>query len=335
MLQRTGMARNANARPRRDKAAGPLVALKLKLTLVVLGVSPKDLCRRFSSVNPNTAFTIQNAYKWLGGKSAPRISHVYNEWASILGGDLTGSFIAAASFEEFAATLSARYKIPSTTLADLMRGSPSDRQTPSVSPSDEGQWFTNQLLTGRYLAFSLAWSQAQAGKLILGRVEISRIGSGLNLTYSESLFGRSVIMDGAVVCDGRTAQSLAVCRETGRFYLFALCVPAPPANLIGGIFSGSALHDFGARPCASRILFVRDHSTDAIADSNRSTYLEPSRELVSGALADIGYGPEDDRLRVADHLNTFLRAEERTGLLEATPAGLGALGLLLDRLRNA
>ncbi|MET0427060.1 MAG: hypothetical protein ABW026_01050, partial [Microvirga sp.] len=201
--------------------------------------------------------------------------------------------------------------------------------------SDEGLWFTNQLLVGRYLALSLAWSQAQSGKLILGQVDISRTASGLNLTYSESLFGRSVIMDGAVVCDGRTAQSMAVCRETGRFYLFALCVPAPPANLIGGIFSGSALHDFGARPCASRILFVRDHSSDAVVDRTRSTYLEPSRELISGALADLGYGPADDRLGVAEHLKSFLRADERTGLLEATPGSVGALGLLLDQLRSA
>src|SRR4051812_3166054 len=112
MIQRTMLDSGFEARPRRERSAGPLVALKLKLTLVVLGISPKDLCRRFTSVNPLTAFTIQNAYKWLGGKSAPRMSQVYNEWARILGGDLTGSFIAAASFEEFATALSAQYTIP-------------------------------------------------------------------------------------------------------------------------------------------------------------------------------------------------------------------------------
>jgi hypothetical protein len=336
MLQHTIGTGGSDTRPKRERAAGSLVALKLKLTLVALGMSPKDLCRRFSAVNPTTAFTIQNAYKWLGGKSAPRISQVYNEWACILGGGLTGSFIAAASFEEFATALSTHYNVPSTTLAELLREASSTRQTPSVSSPDEGQWFTNQLLTGRYLAFSLAWSQAQAGKLILGQVEIGRNGaSGLRLTYSEALFGRVVVMDGAVVCDGRTAQSMAVCRESGRCYLFALCVPPPPANLIGGVFSGSALHDFGARPCASRILFIRDHSAADSSDSNRPTYLEPSRTLIGRALAGLGYGPEEERLGVAEHLKTFLMAEERTGLLEATPDSVGALGLLLDRLGNS
>jgi hypothetical protein len=312
-----------------------LIALKLRLTLVALGISPKDLCRRFSVVNPTTAFTIQNAYKWLGGKSAPRILQVYSEWACILGGDLTGSFIAAASFEEFATALSAHYNVPSAILAELMREASSTRRVTSVSPPDEGQWFTNQLLTGRYLALSLAWSQAQSGKLILGQVEIGRDDtSGLRLTYSEALFGRVVVMDGAVVCDGRTVQSMAVCRESGRCYLFALCVPPPPANLIGGVFSGSALHDFGARPCASRILFIRDHAAASSSDSSRSTYLEPSQDLIGRALADLGYGPEQERLGFAEHLKTFLMAEERTGLLEATPESVGALGLLLDRLRN-
>ncbi|MXQ12631.1 hypothetical protein [Microvirga makkahensis] len=312
-----------------------MVALKLKLTLVALGISPKDLCRRFSAVNSATSFTLQNAYKWLGGKSAPRMSQVYDEWARILGGDLTGSFIAAASFEEFATSLSAHHRVPTTTLAELMREASSTGQASSAFPLDGGTWSINQLLMGRYLALSLAWSQAQSGKLILGQVDISRNGtSGLKLTYSEALFGRIVIMDGAVICDGRTAQAMAVCRESGRCYLFALCVPSPPANLIGGVFSGSALHDFGARPCASRILFIRDHSAADASGRSRTTYLEPLGKLISRELADLGYGPEDERLDCAEHMKEFLLPEGGTGLLEATPDSVGALGLLLDRLSN-
>src|SRR5919112_1632919 len=98
-------------RSAREGVASPTLALKLRLTLVALGVTPKDLCGRFSAVNPNTAFTPQNAYKWLSGKSAPRMSQVYNDWAHVLGGDLTGAFIAASLFEEFASTVSARYDI--------------------------------------------------------------------------------------------------------------------------------------------------------------------------------------------------------------------------------
>lgn len=317
----------------RDRTAGPSVALKLRLTLVALGMSPKDLCRRFSDVNPTTTFTIQNVYKWLGGKSTPRVLQVYNEWACVLGGDLTGSFIAAASFEEFAIALSAHYNVPNAALAELIREASSTRQEPLESPPDEGQWSTNRLLTGRYLALSLAWSQAQSGKLILGEVEVGPNDAlGLGLTYTEALFGRMVVMKGAIVCDGRTAQSMAVCRQSGRYYLFALCVPPPPANLIGGVLSGSALHDFGARPCASRILFIRDHSSADSIDRSRSTYLEPSPTLIDHVLADLGYGPEKERLGCGEHVRRFLIAEERTGLLDATPGSVAALGSLLDRL---
>jgi len=276
---------------------------------------------------------MQNAYKWMGGKSSPRLSQVYREWACILGGDITGPFIAASSFEEFAAALSAHYMIPGTTLAEFMREESLISHAPSGSNLNEGQWSTNRLLMGSYLALSLAWSQAQSGKLIRGRAEVVRNGAeGLRLTYTEALFGREVAMDGAVICDGRTAQSMAICRETGRCYLFALCVPSPPANLIAGLFSGSALHDFGARPCASRILFIRNHLVESSFDHGRCTYFEPSPALISHALAEAGYGSENERLGSAVHLRRFLIATDRTGLLEATPARVAELALMLDRM---
>jgi hypothetical protein len=74
----------------------------------------------------------------------------------MLEGDLTGSFNAAVSFEEFATALSAHYHVPSATLAALMREASSTLQAHSASAQDEGQWFTDHLLTGSYLALSLA-----------------------------------------------------------------------------------------------------------------------------------------------------------------------------------
>jgi hypothetical protein len=75
--------------------------------------------------------------------------------------------------------------------------------------------------------------------------------------------------------------------------------------------------------------------TNSISEGSFSTYLEPSRDIIGGALTGLGYGPEEERLGVAERLKAFLMAEERTGLLEAAPDGVGALGLLLDRLRNS
>src|SRR4051794_17883603 len=98
---------------------------------------------------------------------------------------------------------------------------------------------------------------------------------------------------------------MPICRDSGRCYLFALCVPLPPANLIGGVFSGSALHDFGARPCASRILFIRDHSAADNCDRSRPTYLELSGDRLSRELADLGYTLEEERLGCAEHLKNL------------------------------
>jgi hypothetical protein len=323
----------SGTRSAREGVAGPTLALKLKLTLVALGITPKDLCGRFAAVSPNTAFTPQNAYKWLSGKSAPRMSQIYNEWAHVLGGDLTGAFIAAASFEEFATAVSARYDIPSGTLAELRREATKVREASPGTPPARVQGSANQLLPGHYLAMSPAWSRAQSGKLIRGQVEISPEGtSGLRLAYSETLFGRVFDMDGAVFCDGQTFQSTVKSPESTRCYFFALRVPSPPANLIGGMLSGSALHDIDARPVASRVLFIRDHSANRKSCGGGFTYFEPSAVLISSALIDLGYGPEDECLASAEQLRAFLMAEQSMGLMEAPLDSLGALGLLLDRL---
>jgi hypothetical protein len=323
----------SGTRSAREGVESSTLALKLRLTLVALGTTPKDLCGRFAAVNRNTAFTPQNAYKWLSGKSAPRMSQVYSDWAHVLGGDLTGAFIAAASFEEFAGAISARYDIPSATLAELRQEATPVRKASPGTPSDRVQGSANQLLVGHYLAISPAWSRAQSGKLIRGQVEISLEGtSGLRLAYSETLFGRVFAMDGAVFCDGQTLQTTVKSPESTRCYFFALRVPSPPANLIGGMLSGSALHDIDARPVASRVLFIRDYSAIRKTYGNGFTYFEPSAALISNALIDLGYGPEDECLASAEHLRAFLMAEQLTGLMEAPLDSLGALGLLLDRL---
>ena len=51
-----------------------LLAAKLQLTSIALNCTThKEICGRFSSVNALTAFTPQNAYKWLKGKATPRL----------------------------------------------------------------------------------------------------------------------------------------------------------------------------------------------------------------------------------------------------------------------
>ncbi len=315
-----------------ERVSGSPVALKFKLTLLALGASPKDLCNHFAAVNPRTAMTQQNAYKWLAGKSAPRMFQVYDDWARVLGGDLTGAFIAAASIHEFATSISARYAIPSTALKDLMHDVPQDRELGPLVSSANGTWAADQLFLGRYLALSPAWSPAQAGKLILGHTEVvQENGAVPQLTYSEIFFGQRVDMVGALHCDGRTAQSMVRCRQSGKYFFFAFQVPPPPANLIGGVFSGSAIHDASARPVACRILLVRDHAKDRQL-TNRATYMAASADLIGGLLVSLGYDREKDCLSLADRFQAFLMGEASPALLDIQPNALGQLGQELDSL---
>ncbi|MDF2810212.1 MAG: hypothetical protein K0S56_1243 [Microvirga sp.] len=105
------------------------LANKLRLTSLALGnATLKELCGRFAEVNP-TVLTIENCYKWMRGKTEPRVSSVYSDWALVLGGGLTASFIAASTFDEFAAAVQAFHSIPEAALAKLREQSSVPLQT--------------------------------------------------------------------------------------------------------------------------------------------------------------------------------------------------------------
>ncbi|KAA2235929.1 hypothetical protein [Salinarimonas soli] len=318
--------------PMRERMGGSPVALKLKLTMAALGVSPKDLCNRFVAVNARTAMTQQNVYKWLSGRATPRLFQVYDDWARVLGDDLTGAFIAAASVKEFARVIADRFAVPGTTVERILRDAAETREEVTSAPASPQTWSAAQLFLGRFVALSPAWSPAQSGKLILGHVEITQgAGAAFQLAYSEQLFGHLIEMTGALSCDGRTAQSMVMCRQSGKYFFFALQVPPPPASLICGVFAGSAIHDATARPVACRIVFVRDHSVDAIR-SERQNYMDPSPALIAGLMADMGYGTAEGCSEPAEGLRAFLMGEPSGGLLDAPLDALGRLGMRLDYL---
>jgi hypothetical protein len=316
----------------RGRTGGSPVALKLKLTMAALGVSPKDLCNRFVAVNARTAMTQQNVYKWLSGRSTPRLFQVYDDWARVLGDDMTGAFIAAVSAKEFSTFISARFDVPGTTIEEILREAPQPREQVALSPTRPQTWAADQLFLGRFVALSLAWSPAHAGKLILGRVDITQsAGMALQLAYSELLFGQLIEMSGALSCDGRTAQSMVMCHQSGKYFFFALQAPPPPANLICGVFSGTAIHDATARPVACRIVFIRDHSVEP-ALPERPTYMAASTALIADLMADLGYGPVDGCGQLAEGLRGFLMGDPSGGLLDAPLDALGRLGMRLDDL---
>ena len=302
---------------------------KLRLTSIALGcATTKELCRRFSAVNPDTQFTLQNSYKWLHGKARPRMSGIYDDWAAVLGVGLTPQFLASASFDDFAAALGRHFFMPAEALSALRVAD----DEPEVVAGDV--WARDQILAGIYLALSPAWSKANEGRLIVGSLAVGLDPADEHaVTYRERLFGRTTPMRGRLVTDGRTAQAALTCEPTGSLYLLALNVPAPPASLVGGVLCGIALHDPESRPTASRILFVRSHALGWEALHERSRYIEAEAATIEAELAALGYAsPHGARAAAAAGLAAFFAGGERGAVIDAPAAPLARLALDLDGL---
>lgn len=306
------------------------LASKLQLTAAALGCATgKELCVRFAAVNPATAFTLENAYKWMRGKAQPRMSSVYEDWAAVLDVGLTSQFVAAASFEAFAEALAPHFFLADETVAALAAAAAEDDGA-ARSPASESSWSTEHILVGHYLAISPAWSPARRGSLIAGPVDIAARPDGwLAVRYREHLFGQTVEMAGRLAVDGRTAQGTLTCGSTGRLFYFALTVPPPPGSLVGGLFCGNALHDPDARPTAGRIAFVRDRALGPEALEARARYADADAATVATELAALGYGGAE---AVAAHLLAFLVGPPGGMTIAADAGETGAIGMALDRL---
>lgn len=314
------------------------LALKLRLTSLALCCSTyKELCARFAASNRTTLFVPQNAYKWLSGKATPRASSVYEDWARVLGGALTAPFLASSSFEEFQDAVRTRFAVPETALSALRAeaGLPPGPAAAVVASSltrENGRQSGGHWLAGAYLALSPAWSRAEAGRLSIGAVSIHADAmQRLQISYSENLFNRPILMSGSLLSDGRTAQSALTCSHTHRLFFLALNAPTPPANLIGGILSGAAVHDPDARATASRILLLRalgGRAEDLVA---RTGHLDADGALVENELAALGYHDGAARRALSAGIVDFLGASSPSSLCEAAAKDLAPLESMIAR----
>lgn len=304
------------------------LAMKLQLTAAALGCTTgKELCGRFATVNPGTAFTVENAYKWMRGKARPRLSSVYDDWAAVLGLGLSPQFLATASFEALAEALRPHVFLSDETIAGIADGA---ARVEAEAGSGSASWRSEHILVGRYLAVSPAWASTRQGSLIAGPVDITaRPGGALALSYREHLFGQTVEMSGRLAVDGRTAQCTLTCSSTGRMFYFALIVPAPPGSLVGGLFCGNALHDPDARPTACRIVFVRDRALGAEALEARARYIDADADALAAELEALGYRGSQ---AAAGSLLAFLVAPGMGLTIAADTVEAGAIGMALDRL---
>ena len=122
-------------------------AAKLRLAAATLGCSSrKEFCARFRRVNPATQCDIDRLNKWVQGRSLPRASSVYADFAGVIGSPQSGRWVADCSLEEFAAELTARTGVDAATLATP------DSLSPRGNPRATGLFGGVAMLTGTYAA---------------------------------------------------------------------------------------------------------------------------------------------------------------------------------------
>ena len=143
-------------------------ATKLRMAAAALGCnSRKELCARFRSVNPATQCDLDRLNKWVQGRSLPRASSVYADFAAVIGTAKPGRWVADCSLEEFAAELAARTGVDAATLA--MPDSLSRRGNPRAA----GLFGGIATLTGAFAAYSPAWSPHFRGRLLRGALRLA------------------------------------------------------------------------------------------------------------------------------------------------------------------
>jgi hypothetical protein len=282
----------------------------MALAAATLGCSSrKEFCARFRSVNPTTQCDIDRLNKWVQGRSLPRASSVYTDFATVIGSSQSGRWVADCSLEEFATELTARTGVDAATLATP------DSLSPRGNPRATGLFGGMAMLAGTFAAYSPAWSPHFRGRLLRGALRLVAGRNGnLIATYTESLIGRDVRLTAEAMIRGREPD--------GDLPLFiSVQMPGPPASAMCGVISGSAFVAHDSLPSACRIIFVRVPETPRLASTNR--YFDPIPGAIAAHLAELGAN-----IAESDRFDAFTRGflgtcpEQVTTEDQATFAGI-------------
>jgi hypothetical protein len=292
-------------------------AEKLRMAAATLGCSSrKEFCARFRSVNQATQCDIDRLNKWVQGRSLPRASSVYADFAAVIGSAKSGRWVADCSLEEFAAELTERTGVDAATIAMP------DSLAPRGNPRAAGLFGGMAMLTGAFAAYSPAWSPHYRGRLLRGalRLVAGRSGS-LIATYTESLIGRDVRLTAEAMIRGRSMH-FPLREPDGDLPLFiSLQVPGPPASVLCGVMSGSAFVAHDSLPSACRIVFVRVPDSSRLAGTNR--YFEPLPGAIAADLAELGANiPEAGRCDAFTRAFLGARPDQVTAQDQATFADM-------------
>lgn len=296
---------------------------KLRLTATLLGtVSRKDLAAAFRKVNPGTSFNVGRADKWLQGRARPRELQLYEDWATVLGLDRPGRWLADCGLDAFIDEVAARHGRDRAELRGHL-GLSADgaaRDEPVLS------------LAGTYVCYSHAWSPYFRGRLIRGALSVAASSRPERTTasYAEVLPTGRLQLDGWLAVDKRAVRG-EVCDATriSQYVNFSLFPPTPPVSVMAGLMFGTTLIGPDAQPSVSRIVMIHLPTRRARLDSEEA-YL-PAGRSISEDLEALGL-PIDDPSAVDRCLATFMGGGGRDGIDQVPTAGYRALVDVFDRL---
>jgi hypothetical protein len=295
-------------------------AMKLRMAAAALGCnSRKELCARFRNVNAATQCDLDRLNKWVQGRSLPRASSVYADFAAVIGTANPGRWVAECSLEAFAAELTARTGVDPATLAI------SDSLSRRGNPRAAGLFGGVAMLTGAFAAYSPAWSPHFRGRLLRGALRLASGRSGaLIATYTEFLMGRDLHLTAEAWIGGRSMH-LVVHEPDGDVPVFlSLQIPGPPASVLCGVMSGVAFVSNEPLPSSCRIIFIRVPDTPRLNATNR--YFDPVPGAIAFDLVELGLNVPE-----ADRLDAFAREFLGTSPNQVTTQDQATFASMLDR----
>ncbi|MGH7213056.1 MAG: hypothetical protein ACREF1_16540 [Acetobacteraceae bacterium] len=300
------------------------LAIKLHLAAAALGChGRKELCVRFRNVNPDTHFDLERSHKWLQGRATPRYPHVYDDWARVLGSDRPGAWLASCSMDAFLAEVCALH---GSDPAALLRRAQS--QMPPTRDVTQRKDAFDLYLRGTYVCYSLAWSPYYPGHMIGGELTLGpdQTRSALTAIYTEALLARVARFDGELLLAGRMLHVLVRESTAGSPLFMSLFLPGPPASVLCGVMSGTAVVGPEARPSATRMVAVRVPRSGGVS----SGYFLPTAGAISADLLAHGLPLVDP-----DGVDALIRsvlASQTPGGADQVPASEQAqLAAALDR----
>ena len=306
------------------------LAAKLRLTAAALGCTThKDLCGRFSALNPATEFDLERSYKWMQGRALPRSARVYADWVRVIGTSRTPDWLMHCGIGEFLQELEAIRGVSAEEL--LRRARLADAGKDREAASGLG---ADNYVAGTYACYSFAWSSYFSGKLIRGSLVVEP-GHGAaaapTAIYAETLATGRCEMRGPVQLRGRSLFLDLRDAASGLPLFFALYLPAPPASVLTGLMTGATLVGPDPEPSVSRIAVVRVPATPAqLDDSNR--YLDADDNALTRDLGELGLSAGTGGEIGATILGFLTAAARQPGFDQVRREETAPLVAALDRL---